>query len=352
MPLWVDPSGREPRPAALRLVGLAVVALVACGGVVVAKWSQGDFADRFLLTVVSNRVGDGLATGADVKYRGYAIGEVSGLAVGEDGRQRVQLTIDPAQAAGLTTDLVPVYRATNMFAATGVELVPASRRGGRLRSGAELVVRTSDTALGTMTSVLSRVGKLAKPLSDTATLEALNMLVDDADPYIDLVRNALPLLSGIAADQKVTVTQALHDMSQIVDVIKPAVGPILNTIDLSLDASGYLDTDEGLNQTVAAVKSGLADRFTTPLGRILGGANTPYLKSLIAVALDFAVPAVVSVGTVPDAYNRLNSLIRSTGDAFANQPDGKVRLLAEVLLTNAPQIATPLLHREVNRGVR
>lgn len=321
-------------------------------GVILAKWSQGDFADRFTLTVVSNRVGDGLAAGADVKYRGYTIGEVVDISVDSSGRQRVELDIDPAQSRGLTTDLSPVYRATNMFAATGVELVPGEHRGIPLRSGAELIVRTDNTALGTMTSVLSRLGKLSKPLSDPQTLQALNDLVDDSDPYIGLLRNSLPLLSGIASDQKITIKRAMNDMAEVVSVIQPMVTPILGVIDQSLDASAYLDTDEGLARTTAAVKAGLADRFTTPLGKILGGRNAPHLKSLIAVALDFAVPAVVSIGTVPQAYNRLTSLIRSTGDAFVNRPDGTVRLLVDVLLTNAPQITTPLLGKEVDKGAR
>ncbi|MFW0792028.1 MlaD family protein [Gordonia sp. CPCC 205333] len=351
MPLWVDPSGREPRPAVLSAVGVVVVVVMVISGIVLTTWSRGGFAEKFTITVVSTQIGDGLAEGADVKYRGYTIGKVSSLTVGSDGSQRVQLSIDDGQTAGLTTDVVPVYRATNMFAATGVELVPAERRGSALRSGAILTVRSASTALGTMTSVLSRLGKLTTPLSDAETLRSLDSVLTDADPYIKLVRNLLPLLSGLATDQRISIGQALRDTQKVLDVIRPAVAPIFSVIDQSLNASSYLDQPTGLNRTTTGI-DGLINGLVKPLGRIIGGRNAEPLKSLIGVALDFGVPIVVSVGTVPNAYHRLNTLIRSTGDAFALQPDGKVRLLIEVLLTKAPQIAAPLLYKEVRGGER
>ncbi|MGV7903901.1 MlaD family protein, partial [Mycobacterium kansasii] len=107
---------------------------------------------------MSDRVGDGLKAGTDVRFRTLRIGKVESVTVTNAGKQRVVLTIDPAQAPALTTDVVPIYTAASIFTATDIEFVPGPQRGQKLRDNQVLNVRT-DTALGTLTNVLNRAGK-------------------------------------------------------------------------------------------------------------------------------------------------------------------------------------------------
>ncbi|GED96638.1 MlaD family protein [Gordonia crocea] len=333
------------------MMGLAVVVAVTVAGGVLAKWNSGAFSDRFNLTIVSPRVGDGLVAGADVKFRGYVIGKVADLRVDGNGGQRIVLTIRPDHAQALTTALEPVYSASNLFASTGIELVPTDEVGTSLGNDAVLTMTTTSTALGTMTSVLSRIGKLSAPLGDPAVLRALGTLIDSADPYLEFTRDVLPLLSGLAEDQKTPVREVLRNLSRLSDAIRPAVAPTLTMIDRSLASSSFLDEPDGLERTSAAAL-GLSKRLVLPLGHMLGGANLPHLLNWIEVGLDFGLPIVVSVGTIPHAYSRLTELIRNTGDAFVTRDDGSVRLLVTVLLTKAPQLSTPLLRKEVSRRGR
>lgn len=345
MPLWVDPAGREPKPHILMAMGVAVLVTIAIIGTILVKWSDGDYADRFTVTLLAPQIGDGLVAGADVKYRGYSIGKVEKLDVDPAGDYRLVLSIDPAQASALTTDVQPVFNAPNLFASTGIELVPGNSAGGALADHSVLTVHNTDPTLGTMTSVISRIGKLSAPLADPAVLTALNTLTDAADPYIDFIREALPLVSGLAQDQTIPVGQLLKDLGEITDVLKPALLPVINVMNTSLDNSAYLDTPNGLTGVQSAIL-GLSKRLVVPLGNILGGQNTAPLKSIIEMALDIGEPVVLSVGTIPNAYDRITRLIMQTGDAFRVQNNGSVRLLVDVLIAHAPQITTPLIRRE------
>nr|WP_212763405.1 MlaD family protein [Gordonia araii] len=328
------------------MLGLAVVLVLVASGIAVTKWSNGAFSNRFLLTIVSPRIGDGLVAGADVKFRGYAIGKVDDLTITDDGRQRIKLAIERRNAAALTSSVEPVFAASNMFATTSIELVPTGDAGQPLADDAELTMTNTSTALGTMTSVLSRMGKLAAPLSDPDVLRTMGTMIDSAEPYLEFTRDVLPLLSGLASDQTTPVGDLLRDLGRLTDSVRPMVAPMLGLIDGSLGASSFLAEPGGVDRTSEAIL-GLSKRLVLPLGRILGGGNLTHLQSLIEIGLDFGVPIVLSVGTIPNAYGRLTELIRNTGDAFQVRDDGAVRLLVTVLLTKAPQIGTPLLYKEI-----
>ncbi|MCF8571691.1 MlaD family protein [Gordonia sp. HY002] len=325
-------------------MGLMVVAALAVTGVALWKWSDGDFADRFHFVLITDRVGDGVAAGSDVKFHGYRIGEVESIVVTDHGRQRIELSTEPGQSTGLTTDLIPSYTASNIFAGASIGLVPTGIDPRPLHDGQMIDVPGGSSGLGTLTNVLGRAGSLTSTLSDPEVLKAFDTVLRYSEPGIALVREALPLLSGLADDQKMPVGRVLADLNTVLEAVTPVVVPAIDLIDNVLETSEYLDDPGGLD-TARAGLDGVSDRFVAPFGRILG-ENAPYLRSLIDVALDFSVPVVASVGTIPHAYSKLTGLVRRTGDAFQRGDDGGVRLLVDVLLTKAPQIATPLLSKE------
>ncbi|QRY63193.1 MCE family protein [Gordonia sp. PDNC005] len=350
MALWIDPAGREPSVPALRVIGLGMTVVLVAVGSLLGFWSTGGFADRPHLILVTDRVGDGLAVGADVKYRGYRIGSVDSIEVQRDGGQRVDLAIDPGQFGGVTVDVVPAYFAPNMFAGTGVELVPTGHNPRPVRDGQELRVAGSSTSLGTLTSVLGRAGRLTSTLGDPAVYGSVDTLLRYSAPGVHAIGDVMPLLRQIVADQRMTLTEAMSDLTAKLDAIGPAVLPALRVVDGALDHAAYLDQPNGLRDVRGAV-DGLSKRLVVPLGDILGRNQKPLL-ALINLGLDLGVPVVMSLGTAPQAYAKLTSLIRATGDAFAVQDDSKVRLLVEVLLADAPQITTPLLSTTVRGGRR
>ncbi|MEJ9080264.1 MlaD family protein [Gordonia malaquae] len=332
------------------MIGLGMTVVLIAVGVLLGVSSTDGFADKSHLTLVTDRVGDGLAVGADVKYRGYRIGTVDSIDVESDGGQRVDLAIDPGQFGGVTVDVVPAYFAPNMFAGTGVELVPTGHDPRPVYDGQEIRVDGGSTSLGTLTSVLGRAGRLTATLGDPEVYRAVDTLLRYSAPGIHAIGDVMPLLRQIMADQRMTITEAMSDLTAKLDAIGPAVLPALRVVDGALDHTEYLDQPNGLRDVRDAV-DGLSKRLVVPLGNILGRNQKPLL-ALINLGLDLGVPVVMSLGTIPQAYAKLTSLIRATGDAFVVQDDSKVRLLVDVLLEKAPQIATPLLSTTPRGGRR
>lgn len=340
MPLYNDPSGRDPSRRQFAYIGSAVFTVVVLVGYVIGRWTTGGFEERFVLTLTSDRVGDGLQSGTDVRYRGLRIGKVDDVLVRPDGKQYVRLDLDPAQAHALTTDVVPVYTASSMFTSTDIEFVPGASRGLALKSGQTLGVRT-DMSFGTLTSVLNRAGKLTGTLGDPEVVNALLKLTNDSDPYIRLLKETFPIAASMSRDQKIPLTKFLTDTSDFVEAIRPVISPIVGIINKALDTSGYVDDPERLRTTNDAILK-LSKLVVLPIGNMLAD-NNDALAKVITLALDLATPLVVSIASLPRAYDQLTAALRGTSDAFSKGTDGRTRLNVELILSHAPQVAVPAL---------
>jgi phospholipid/cholesterol/gamma-HCH transport system substrate-binding protein len=117
---------------------LAVVALVLW--VLVAKPFQGGGT---VLTAKFGRAGQGLGTGAPVKVRGVQVGSVRQVRLGDDGRARLTLRLDPGMRVPdtVTASIEPA----SAFGPKFVDLLPGTHEGAGpyLASGA-VIARTSD----------------------------------------------------------------------------------------------------------------------------------------------------------------------------------------------------------------
>lgn len=347
MPLYRDPSGREPSPSALaRIGGLVLIAVVVIGYLIVA-WTGGKFAEKFTVTLVSNKVGDGLQSGTDVRFRGLRIGKVVTVGIANDGQQRVVLNIEPAQASALTTDIVPVYTASSIFTSTDIEFVPGADGAQTLRNNQTLHVRT-DASLGTLTNVLGRAGKLTSTLGDPAVYSALQGFSQNADPYVNLLKEFLPIAADMTKAQTMPVATLLSDMAEIIQAIRPIVIPAFSVIDMSLSTTAYMADPVKLKFTTDAVH-GLSKNIVLSLGGMIS-KNNESLTQVIRLALDLATPTVLSLASIPRAYDRLTTLLKGTSDAFTPGADGRMRLNVELLMATAPQVVAPaLVSTEVGR---
>lgn len=345
MPLYKDPSGREPSAGVLARVGVLVLIAVVLIGYLISTWTSGGFSDRFTVTLVSNQVGDGLQAGTDVRFRGLRIGKVDSVGMSSTGQQQVVLDLDPTQARALTTDVVPVYTASSMFTSTDIEFVAGSGGGQVLRNNQTLNVRTN-TSLGTLTNVLGRAGKITSTLGDPDVYLALQRLSNDADPYVALLREFLPIAADLTKSQKMPVATLLSDLADIVGAVRPMIVPAFGVIDLSLDSTAYMDDPAKLKNTTDAI-NGLSKKIVLSLGGMLS-KNNASLTQVIRLALDLATPTVLSLASFPRAYDRLTAILQGTSDAFSKGADGRTRLNVELILANAPQVAAPaLISKEV-----
>ncbi len=70
-----DQGGRRPTSRALRIRGLIAAIVLLVAGTVLHHLGTGGYADTFKLTVMADKLGEGLTPpGAEVKFRGLTIG--------------------------------------------------------------------------------------------------------------------------------------------------------------------------------------------------------------------------------------------------------------------------------------
>jgi hypothetical protein len=324
----------------LAQLGAVVLVVVIVAGYFIGRWTTGGFDERFTLTLTSDKVGDGLQSGTDVRYRGLRIGTVGSVEVRTDGKQYVDLQLDPTQARALTTDVVPVYTASSMFTSTDIEFVHGVTRGKALKSGQTLGVRT-DMSFGTLTSVLNRAGKLTGSLGDPDVVNAVLKLTNDSEPYVRLIKELFPVVSSIARDQKIPLRKFLVDTTEFVDAVQTSIAPMIGVVTGALDSSGYADDPVRLKNANEAVLK-LSKGVVLPIGNMLSTNAVP-LTSIIRLALDLATPSVLSLASFPRAYDQLTAALRGTSDAFSRGSDGRTRLNVELILGAAPQVAVPAL---------
>lgn len=129
---------------------------------------------RFVpVTLVSDRSGLVMESGAKVKMLGVVVGQVSGI---EGGSQPVSLRLDlyPDQVAGIPANVEAEIRATTAFGAKYVELIPPHDPSPKsLHSGAILQSRNVSTEVNTVFESLVGVLDQVDPAKLNAVLSAI-----------------------------------------------------------------------------------------------------------------------------------------------------------------------------------
>ncbi|MGW5386217.1 MCE family protein [Nocardia sp. NPDC003963] len=146
--MFVDHSGRGPRPWQMSVAGLAMITLVAVLLGLLGLRYTGRFEDRVPVNAVLTSTGDGLPERADVKFRGMVVGAVTAVDVVAAGKQQqVRIDLDPRIAPTIPDTVTARVVPNNLFGVTGIELVDNGSAPGRLAAGAEIA---EDTSAGTV----------------------------------------------------------------------------------------------------------------------------------------------------------------------------------------------------------
>lgn len=336
MPVHHDESGRSATRRTLRIRGLIVTVVLATMGLVLQQQATGRFDDTFRLTVMADVIGEGLAPGAEVKFRGLAIGSVKTLEPAGFNKQRLTVVLDAAQAVALTADTEARFTSSNVFGSAAVELV-SSGHGAPLARNQTLLMDTDEVQAASITGLLRQGQKLGAVFDSPEfdhIIEVLRRHEDLAEP----VATSLFDLARILADaQRVPFSQSLSVMSAFisgVDDLVPLV-PLFNDL---LDQLEFLVQPGGVERTTRVLRQ---------ISDLLRGAGDIFVKHnswlipLVASIVNVSVPTVFAVGSLAPAYDRLSGLIDRTSAAFPVQ-NGNVRMQVEILLNTMPGIAAAL----------
>ncbi|WP_406271424.1 MlaD family protein [Nocardia sp. NBC_00881] len=332
--MWQGRSGsRVPSTLALRVRGLAVVAIGLLVTALTAAHLQGRFHDDVSLTIEADSLVDGLLAGADVKFQGAAIGTVRRVQTAGDTR-RVEISIDRDQAPALTDRVAARFTVANVFGTPAIELVNLGD-GPQVREHA--VVPLATGAMGaTATGVLQRTGRLTEVLDSPRLRNLLDVATENPGLFGPTVEAITGIARALEQDRRGSTTHYLHitgDLSDGLAVLEPQMVDALIAL---LDQSEYFGDETNRARTRKAI-AGLSQDFLPGYARLVGD-NRDHFAEILAVVLDLGLPLGMSYGSIAPAYQRLPDLLDRIGAAFP-VVDGKVQWQLEIIADTMPHIA-------------
>lgn len=196
---------RDTTARSVRLAGIGLVLVVVAAFALTTALYTRAFADPAELTLETSRAGLVMDPGGKVKLRGVEIGRVGSVEPAGDGVE-ITLEIDRDELDSIPADVVAEIRATTVFGAKYVELVPPARSGARsIAEGATIRASGVTTEVNTVFDGLDRVLSGIDIASLNSTLSVLAGTLsgrgDDiaavaakADSYLTKLEPLLPQL--------------------------------------------------------------------------------------------------------------------------------------------------------------
>ncbi|BBY55249.1 MCE family protein [Mycobacterium koreense] len=335
MPPLLDVDGRGASRPAMRVKGLIVAVAITLVAGLLYQMAIGRFDNKFTLTVVADTIGEGLAPGAEVKFRGLPIGTVKSLESTGYNQQRMLVELDPRQAHVLTTDTRAQFTSSNVFGSAAVELV-SSGDGEALRPGQTLVMETG-TEAASITGLLRQGQKIGKIFDSPEVNHILAVFKRHTDLTEPVARSIIDFARILADSQTVPFSETLAVLAGLVDGLNDFV-PLVSLLNDLLDGLKFLSEPDGPQRTT---------RVLGEIGQLLSGVgeliarHLPWLTPVITSIMNLAVPSMYLFGSLAPAYDRLSGLIDRTSAAFPFQND-RVRMQIELIMDTAPGLASAL----------
>lgn len=332
----IDLRGRGPTRRQLLGLGGIAIALVVAVAVPLVLYAQGRFDKRIEVTLTSDTVGDGLVSGADVKYRGLLVGKVDAVTTTRNGGQVLTLSIDAKQADEMSGGLAASFAPSNIFGVVGVELEPTAT-GVVLHDGA--VIPMGDTAEQVSAiGVLRDVGRVTNTLTGKQFDELVNRFDQIAAELHPLLRSGFDLLNLAAAHQKMPLALVLQIAANDIDGAGQLADPFVGLFTTLVEKT-ELYADPVQTEAVTGSLTGLVQLFIE-LGKVVGASQKELATSLDA-AMTLGAPLGYTLGTVAPATEDVHTLIDRIERSMPAQ-NGKTTLQLGVTLQSLPQITSVL----------
>lgn len=319
MTTFQDLSGRGATGRTLFVRGLLTLLVIGlCTG---AFRYATDRDDGSVLTVATLTDADvsGLTIGSPVLLHDTTIGSVAAIAT-ESQAHRIELDLQPSAAALLTDAAATRIVATNLFGAASIDIEPGSHSGHRLVSGA--VLSSKGRPGRTLIDVMRRLGDLiALPGIDTLQYGAEHDVQDGAAALAATIRVATALTDIIQPSG--SEPSAVTDFASRAAVIASSATQ-LTTGQLALMRSVLEHSDALITHRDGLVTafSGVGDLFDSGADLLESDQLIRDLTLIVDTVEGPLLPVVITLCTIPSAYNRAGQLISRIDGAIPLR-DGK-----------------------------
>ncbi len=299
---YADPSGRGPSRRSLLIIGAASLAALVVMAIPLTVYARGGFDDRVRVVALTDAVGDGLAAGGDVKFRGLIVGRVESVRVTDGSRQQITLSIDPGQAENIPDRVSAAYAPSNILGVNGIELRSDAVAGGTPDVCAMGNSSRSDPTRRTCRSRRCCDSSARSPTTITGdtvsrSIDTVSRVVDAVQP---LLRSGADLLNLAAARQQMPLARFLQILGPSSRGLADLSGPFQTVlIDLTKTTAAY--TDPTVVSGVRDSLSGLVQTVGT-IGSVVGD-NLTSLSTLLDFVITVGSPLGRTLRSIPPAYD-------------------------------------------------
>ncbi len=335
MVIAADQGGRRPTSRALRIRGLIAAVVLTIAGTVLYQAGTGGYSDTFTLTVMADKLGEGLTPGAEVKFRGLTIGSVKTLQSAGFNKQKITLELEPRQAAALAADTTANFTSSNTFGLAAVEL-NSSGSGPRLGPNQTLVVDTNVQS-ASITGLLRQGQRFGRIVDSPDVEHIIGIVRKHADLTEPVTRSYFDMIEMVTDSQKVPFSQSLSVLASVVNGVSDAVPLVSLAYDL-LNGMEFLAHPDGVDR-MNLIMDQLAQLLFTTNG--IFAKHLSWLVPLFGGMMSVLVPYAYMTGSMSPAYDRISGLLDRTSTAFPII-NGKVRMNLELTLDTMPGLAAAL----------
>ncbi|AZZ81815.1 MULTISPECIES: MlaD family protein [Gordonia] len=326
-------DGRNPSLMQFVLRGIAFLLVLLVIFVLLFMRYQGTFSKTVGVTADLVDIGDGLTSGADVRYNGLIVGSVKSISVGDSGDRvdaakvikKVEIDIVPAQAEGIPASVTARTVPSNLFGVNSVELVrPAEPGTERLSSGDSIPADTSletiklQDAQNELNAILDAVPpeELAQVLGVVADAlkgggSVFGSFVGVLRTYFDAINAQFPPGAPPGFDNFDAAISGLAESSpELLDALGRSVIPAVTIAEKQRDLAALLSGNQGLLdqlQLMFARNGNGGQRLVTDLNRMLGATVLePNSLPQAVIALNNLAARVLTVFTGTNGHVQLN----------------------------------------------
>lgn len=326
-------DGRNPSLMQFVLRGIAFLLVLLVIFVLLFMRYQGTFSKTVGVTADLVDIGDGLTSGADVRYNGLIVGSVKSISVADSGDRvdaakvikKVEIDIVPAQAEGIPASVTARTVPSNLFGVNSVELVrPAEPGTERLSSGDSIPADKSletiklQDAQNELNAILDAVPpeELAQVLGVVADAlkgggSVFGSFVGVLRTYFDAINAQFPPGAPPGFDNFDAAISGLAESSpELLDALGRSVIPAVTIAEKQRDLAALLSGNQGLLdqlQLMFARNGNGGQRLVTDLNRMLGATVLePNSLPQAIIALNNLAARVLTVFTGTNGHVQLN----------------------------------------------
>lgn len=203
--------------------------------------------DVVSITINTDYVGQGVASGTPLIMHGVKIGEVVSISSLPRGGVRLDADMQTAPARGLTDAMEIDYRPSNYFGVTGID-VTAANEGRPIENG--MTINITPKGNNTLQALLYRFGELSNGVFDQRMISVIDRATEYVDGLDPLLETALVTAKSVANVQTVSTERLLRNSAGISVAFPSFIEALLRTGNLALQTYPTTLTAETADQVV------------------------------------------------------------------------------------------------------